>query len=199
MDLDRFAPTKYPASGQPQLVLGIGSLLPVKRWHLLIEAVNLLQGRGAAVNLRILGGGPEEGRLRQLVAELKAGDYVDLPGPRPDVAAELARASVLAHTSESEGTPNAILEAMACARPVVAFPVGDNAGIVEDGITGLLLQEQSAKAVAHALASLLSNPDLAMEMGKAGRRFVEATHSMEASARAMVQAYRLAGAEELRL
>lgn len=100
-----------------------------------------------------------------------AGNFV-LLGSRPDAAEIMASADIVALASHEEGFPNVVLEAMACAKPVVATKVGGVPEAVEDGVTGLLVPPHDPRAMADALARLLGNAEEAREMGRRGRERV---------------------------
>ena len=95
------------------------------------------------------------------------------------MAAELARLDVFVLASEREGTPNAILEAMAAARPVVASAVVGTSEVVESGRTGLLFPAEDMDAAVNAVISLLDDPRKASTMGIAGREVVLQRYSMD--------------------
>ena len=91
-------------------------------------------------------------------------------GIRPDVPDLLALIDVLAHPSLEEGSSNAILEAMAARKPVVATNVGGNSEAIVDGSTGLLVPPANSEALAGAIVRLLENPEKARELGEAAYR-----------------------------
>jgi glycosyltransferase involved in cell wall biosynthesis len=100
-------------------------------------------------------------------------------GKRPDVPAILARVDALVHPSHAEGLPNAILEAMAASRPVVATRVGGIPDVVGHGQTGFLVPRQDPPALATALRELLGDRERATAMGRAGRRRIEEGYALE--------------------
>jgi glycosyltransferase involved in cell wall biosynthesis len=104
-------------------------------------------------------------------------------GFRADIPAVLARLGIFCLTSDSEGTPNAILEAMSAGLPVVATRVGGIPRLVRDGVTGLLIPPGDDHALTDALRTLLRDPERAREMGKAGRARVEAEFGCDAIVR----------------
>jgi glycosyltransferase involved in cell wall biosynthesis len=91
-------------------------------------------------------------------------------GLRRDVPALLAVSDLLAHPSTQEGFCNALLEAMAASRPVVATDVGGNREAVVDGETGLLVPARDAARLAAAMLAVLEQPDRGVAWGRAGRR-----------------------------
>jgi len=117
--------------------------------------------------------------LERLVRELGIRSSVHFLGWRNDVPEVLRAADVMALPSLDEGLPLAVLEAMACARPVVATPVGGVPEAVVDGETGILVPPDDPEALAAALLRLLRDPELGRRMGEAGRRRVEAHFSLD--------------------
>jgi glycosyltransferase involved in cell wall biosynthesis len=127
---------------------------------------------------------------RELEAEaerLGVADRVVLAGYRPSVAAELAEVDALVLPSRIEGLPVVVLEAMAHAKPVVATPVGGTPELVEDGVTGVLVDD--VDGLAEALRRLAADPDEARRLGEAGRRRVEERFSEEAMTRRVLELY----------
>lgn len=92
-------------------------------------------------------------------------------------------------TSTSEGTPNALLEAMSAGLPVIATRVGGIPRIVQDGVTGLLIEPNDVEGLAVALRSLLDEPESARKIGLAGREFVEKEFSCEKITQAFEEYY----------
>ena len=120
----------------------------------------------------LVGEGPERSRLEKLAAELGIAERVEFRGEVADVRAHLADARVVALTSEHEGTPNALLEAMAMGRPVVATPVGGIPDLVRDGVDGCLAEPTPA-ALSEAIGALLTDDDLANVMAARARERAE--------------------------
>jgi len=132
------------------------------------EAVFLLVGRDA--------GAMEECRAR--VREIGIDGRVRFLGGRSDVADLLRASDLFVHPSHQEGFPNAVLEAMAAGRAVVATDVGGTPEAVENGETGVLVPARDPAALAGALVALLSDPGRARRMGEAGRRRVLERHAI---------------------
>jgi glycosyltransferase involved in cell wall biosynthesis len=112
-------------------------------------------------------------------------DLAWLPGERSDVAAIMRGLHAFALPSLAEGISNTILEAMACALPVIATDVGGNADLVVKGKTGDIIAAADPLAMANRILQWANEPARAREMGLAGRRRAEASFSMQA----MVQNY----------
>lgn len=170
--------------GKP-FVLGVGRLWPFKGFDLLIRAFGALAGRLPELHLVLIGHGAEEVALRQLAVECGISDRVVFVGrlPPEGVAAFLQRCEFLVVPSQREGFGIVALEAMACRKPVVATAVGGLPEVVSDGITGLLVKERTPEAMAAAMLRLLGDPQLALQLGRAGRQVAESRFTWEAVAR----------------
>ncbi|MDR1855934.1 MAG: glycosyltransferase [Desulfovibrio sp.] len=183
VDAHRFAPGEDPVSGRPPLILCVGRLHEDKDPLTLLRAFErVLEARGDA-RLRIVGDGPEGEVVRAWVEGHEAGAAVELvPGTR-DVLGHYGRARLLVLASRREGTPNVILEAMACGLPVCATNVGGIPSLVEDGVTGCLSDAGDVGALAGNLLALLDDPSGCERMGLAGRERVLREYSFEVMVR----------------
>ncbi len=177
------------------LVGSVGCLAPRKDYGTLLEALALLAGRGRAFQVVLVGDGPERAALESRAAALGLGARVRFLGEREDVERLLRAMDVFVLSSREEGIPNALLEAMAAARPVVATAVGGTPEVVRDGETGWLVPPGSPAALADALEQALAHPDEARRRGAAARRAVEAAMGIDAMVRRHEAFYaRVAGA-----
>lgn len=161
--------------GIPQGVPVIGAVgrLDIQKGHdRLIEAAKKITDAGQEAYYVILGEGVERQRLEALVRDLGLTSRVLLPGYRSDVRSCLAMMDVFAMPSRREGTPMALLEAMAMNKPVVATAVGGVPDVLTDGIDGMVLREDGS-GLSEALLKLLRDPAFAMQIARAGRRRVE--------------------------
>jgi glycosyltransferase involved in cell wall biosynthesis len=137
----------------------------------------------------LVGEGPERSEFERRVAAEGFHASVRFAGSRRDVPAILALTDIVAHPSLQEGFSNAILEAMAAGRPVVATAVGGNVEAVKDGETGILVPPRNAEALAGAIVALAADPKRAREMGEAGRNRVTRCFSVERMIRNYETAY----------
>lgn len=148
-------------------------LFPFKRVDVFLRA--LATARTIEPRLRgiVVGFGPEAARLRQLAAELGLHPgALRFLGPREDIAALLQQAAIFVFCSESEGSPNVILEAMAARLPVITTPAGDAADIVESAGAGYVVPFGNVDTVSAAMVQLARSPELRAKFGKAGRDYV---------------------------
>jgi glycosyltransferase involved in cell wall biosynthesis len=166
VDLDRFAAPRQPIPGR---ILALGRLSPQKRPDLAVEAFARVHERLPQSELLLAGRGPEEARVRELATRLGVEGAVRILGPREDVAELLATASCLVLSSDYEGCPLSVLEAMAAGVPVVATRVGGLPELIDHGRTGLLVDPGRPEALAEGIVSLLSDPETAVEVGLAAR------------------------------
>jgi glycosyltransferase involved in cell wall biosynthesis len=164
-----------PVSG-PSTIVSVAHLYPRKDVATLLEAVARLPdgNQGREVRLRIVGDGPERGRLTRRVRELGLSGRVELLGHLPfeRLAAELAGADVFCLPSRQEAFGIVFLEAMAAALPIVAARAGAVPETVPDGECGILVPPADASSLAGALGRLLADDGLRRAMGEAGRRRV---------------------------
>ncbi len=110
-------------------------------------------------------------------------------GFRADVPALLRRMEICCLTSKSEGMPNAVLEAMAAGRPVVATAVGGVPELVADGDTGYLIEPGDVGGFAAAVARLLADSELARRMGERGAERARERHDCAGAARSLESMY----------
>jgi glycosyltransferase involved in cell wall biosynthesis len=157
------------------LVGTVARLDPVKRLDVLLEALRALEG----VRAFVVGYGPEEQRLKEMAEMMGLGERVRFAGYQQDVWPWLAACDVFALSSDWEGMPNAVLEAMGAGLPVVATAAGGTPDVVVDGVTGLLVPPGDSTALAAALDRLIHAPDLRRAMGAEGRRRVRECFSVQ--------------------
>jgi glycosyltransferase involved in cell wall biosynthesis len=192
LNLEDFSMT--PMSMQePVCIAGVGSLLPVKRWDRLLYAAAELKNRGANFVVRIAGDGPLREFLEHRSQDLGVSKFVEILGHVEDVPRLLSQAAFLVHVSDAEGCPNAVMEAMACGRAVVATNVGDVASLVEDRKTGFVVARQDHAALVERIADLVKDLNLCCRMGVAARAKAEREFRSDRLLSETFSAYREAG------
>jgi glycosyltransferase involved in cell wall biosynthesis len=153
-------PLDHPwfAPGQPPVVLAAGKLRRQKGFAVLLEAFALLRARGPA-RLLVLGEGPDRSRLEQQARSLAVEADVAFPGFEKNPFRFMARSAVFALSSEWEGLPAVLIQAMACGCPVVSTDCRSGpAEILEKGAWGPLVPVGDAGALAGSLAEVLASP-----------------------------------------
>lgn len=159
----------------------VGRLVPAKDTPTLLRAFAIVAVEMPSARLAIVGDGVLRDSLVALASELGQGERVFFLGRRPDVADLLPHLELFVLSSVNEGLPLAVLEAMACARPVVATAIGELPAILGDGERGRVVQPGDPRALASAMLEILADPVSASAMGRAGRRLVEQKYSLAAT------------------
>jgi glycosyltransferase involved in cell wall biosynthesis len=144
-----------------KVVLAAGRLTPQKGFDLLVRAFGEVAAKHPDWRLRICGAGPQRDELEAIISELGLERSVELPGPAPDLAVEIARASVFVLSSRFEGFPLVLLEAMCKRIGVVSFdcPTGP-ADVIDDRRNGLLVAPEDAGALAAGIVELIEDQSL---------------------------------------
>lgn len=188
VDLERFRPAEDRAAlrrslgmdEQRRVLLTVASLIPVKGHADLLRALAMLGRLGVELpEVWLVGEGPLRPELESLVADLRLGPHVHMPGHSDQVPGFLSASDLFVLPSRLEGMSNAILEAMAAGLPVVARAVGGNPELVVDGVTGALCRPNEVAAMAEAIGRLLLDPALGIRMGQAGRKRAERVFSIQ--------------------
>lgn len=158
----------------------VGRLSPEKNFPLLVEAARRVRREsGTPVHVVVAGDGPERDRLAASIRRSGLGGTVTLAGASDDVPTLMTCFDLFAQTSETEGLPNAVMEAMAASLPVAATRVGGTAELVDDGASGLLVPPGDAEAMAGAIDRLARDPSMRARLGRRGRERIEADFTVE--------------------
>lgn len=166
----------------------VARLAPVKNQALLLEAFAQVLGQMPAAKLSIVGDGPERANLTALADSLGIGDAVTFHGETSDVPAKLAATHLFCLSSDSEGTPVSVIEALAAARPVVATAVGGLPALVPSD-AGALAPAGNATELAQAICKVYSS-EVAYRRFQAGARNAPAgQHDAAAMMRLYLQIY----------
>jgi glycosyltransferase involved in cell wall biosynthesis len=160
-----------------------------KSLPLLLASLPLLLERIPDVRLVVAGTGSLHAELHELTFRLGVARAVEWRGHVEDPGALLAQAHVYAHPAEAESFGLATAEAAAWALPVVGRRAGGTAEIVEDNVSGLLVESGEPASFAEALATLLENPGVAERMGRAGRARAVALYGADRTADRTLELY----------
>lgn len=175
------------------LVLSVGQLEAVKGQRYLIDAWATVRAAVPDATLLLLGSGSLRLELEELARRNGLATSVRLLGFRAPVLPYLLACDLLVQSSLSEGMPNAVLEAMAARRPVVATRVGGLPEVVSDGETGVLVPPADAQALARAIVGLLADRERRADMGAAAWRRVRDHFPAERMVTLTDEAYRRSG------
>jgi len=151
----------------------VGRLVPIKDVGTLLEALALASREAPSLRLAVVGDGPERPALERRAADLGLHGLVAFTGWRRDLPAVYAGLDAVALSSRNEGTPVALIEAMAAGRPVAATAVGGVPDVVEHERTGLLVPPGDPGRLASALVRLAGDPAGSARMAQQARAAVE--------------------------
>jgi glycosyltransferase involved in cell wall biosynthesis len=157
--------------GPDQPLVGtVGRLVPIKNHRLFLEAARSMVDSGSPVRFAVVGDGGLRDSLKEYACQLGIADRVHFLGWRKDMVPVYAALDLFALTSDNEGTPVAVIEAMAAGIPVVATAVGGVPDVVRDGETGRLVPPGDAPALSRAWRTALQDREVTQRMcGRAGR------------------------------
>lgn len=202
VDLDTFAISPWPAppseaehAPSPLRLVFVGRLLPVKGVDMLLEAIARITTASRKITLTIVGEGPARAEWQAQVTRLGLEGAVHFMGNRPpdEVATEIAKSHALCLPSIRESGGAVLLEAMACARPVIAFNFGGPAEIVDDEV-GRLISARNRSELIHALQDtlldLFNQPQAWKQRGLTGRDRVKTRFSWDAKIDTAIGLYR---------
>jgi glycosyltransferase involved in cell wall biosynthesis len=182
VDTHLFTPAEKDPSNHSITLLMVSNLrFREKRVELFIQSIGRLQKMTKTfISARIVGDGPLRSELERLALEQElAPGQIQFLGNHDHVEDIYRDSDLLVLTSDREGTPNVIMEAMASGLPVVATSVGGVPDLVRDGETGYLVPPGDLNGLVDKLAALVENPNLRIRMGQAGREVILAHHSLE--------------------
>lgn len=183
IECDRFPfQERRLAPGETARLLFVGRLTEKKGVRYAVEALARVVNGGHDVTLTLVGDGEERERIERQVDGLGLRQRVQVTGQQDqkEVISHLRRShlliapSVTASDGDQEGIPNVLKEAMATGIPVLATSHSGIPELVEDGVSGHLVEERNVDALAAGLVRLLESPETWPEMGRAGRAKVEA-------------------------
>lgn len=150
------------------LVGNVAALVPHKGQRYLIEAAHLVMKDIPDTRFVIFGEGELREHLEHLVHEHHLEKHVLLPGFRTDILGCIKGLDLFAMSSVTEGLGTSLLDAMACARPIIATNTGGIPEVVEDGVTGVLVPPRDSAALARVIVQLLSDSDRRRQLAMAG-------------------------------
>lgn len=159
------------------LIVSVGRLVPGKRFETLVAALGMMRHNA---HLVLVGGGPQRAKLAEYINAAGLASRVLLTGEQRNPYPIVKQATVFALASETEGLPTVVLEAMALRRPVVcAKYAGGTAGVVEDGVNGIVTPLNNPLAMAQALDKLLDYPELAEQLAEQAHRRIMNTFTVQ--------------------
>ena len=172
-----------------KVILCVGRLSREKDHLGLLDAFTRLPASLSA-HLVIVGDGPERNRIKQRVETLGLTGSVTLTGQRDSAEPYYGVANLAVLPSWSEGSPNALLEAMAAGVPVTATAVGGIPEMVTNGQSALLVQPGDPKALAEVMTRVLEDPSLAADLVAQAQKLIRERFAPEVRTRRLIEVYR---------
>jgi len=199
VDVDEFRPDSERAvAARAELGIPLGvplfgivaHMIPRKGHGVLWNAVKRLSAEAPDMRVAVFGKGGEEQRLREQAKALGIGDHLVWCGFHDDLPSVLPAIDCLVHPARLEGLGVAILQALACAKPVIACPVGGIPEAVIPPEDGWLIPVDDDAALADAMRAVMADPSAAALKGAAGRIIVERSFSVDAMIEGNLAVYR---------
>jgi glycosyltransferase involved in cell wall biosynthesis len=179
VDIEKYRPTSR--TNAVPVILFSSRMLITKGFVEYMEAARKLKQMGLTARFAIAGrtdpGNPASIPDEQINAWMQS-DTLEWWGWQGDMPAALAQADIFCLPSYREGVPNALLEAAACGLPIVTTDVPGCRDVVTNGVNGWLVPVRNSDALANALETLITNPELRHKMGQAGREIAMNQFSM---------------------
>jgi glycosyltransferase involved in cell wall biosynthesis len=198
VSLAEFAPRQADPEGRARLRIPegafiFGTVAVLRSWkgHLyLLEALSRLVREGVPAYLVLVGEGPYRVVIEEKIAALKLQERVRFTGYQDEVAPYFAMMDAVVLASyANEGVPQALLQALAMARPVIGTQVGGIPEVIMPGKTGLLVPPRDPAAMAQAMRQVMEDPAMAQALGHRGREMVVEKFSREQMALAVEAVY----------
>jgi glycosyltransferase involved in cell wall biosynthesis len=175
LELNRFAPRTgekpdlMPDEWRDKLIIGtVGALAKRKSPEVFVRVAKQVIDQNPNVRFLHAGGGSLQETVEQLVHELGIEDYIHFLGSRSDIPEVLRAFDILLMTSSNEGTPNAVMEAMATALPSVVTDIGDCKVLVEGNESGFVAPIGDVDCLTDYVMRLVRDENLRQTMGRAG-------------------------------
>jgi glycosyltransferase involved in cell wall biosynthesis len=190
IDNSHFAPGNSPQANS-FVILGVGRLVPAKRFDLFLQTLAQLKSKFPVRGI-IAGDGPLRSELEAQAGRLELlTGTVEFVGRVSDPTDLYRRASLLLLTSDHEGTPNVVLEAMASGVPVVATRVGDVPDLLGNSERGRLVEPGDLDGLVTAIGDLLNDPQSRTRLAAQARDYVQSQHSLAVLTEHLTKLYSL--------
>jgi glycosyltransferase involved in cell wall biosynthesis len=187
---ERLAARAAVGAAEDDVVVGcVANLRPEKRHDLLLAAFGRVLSERPALRLVLVGDGPCRSDIERQVVSLGIGPRVHLCGNVLDARPLYPALDIVVQASDTEGMPNAMLEAAAAGRAIVATAAGGTVEIVVDGDTGLLVPVGDLDALAQGIRRLATDQGLRTGLGAAARARAEEAFGMDRFIREFAELY----------
>lgn len=171
------------------IITAASHLHPQKRLDMLVRAMPAITKDISEVFLIIAGDGPDRNTLQSLIEKLGLCKCVQILNDDNRVELIYAASDLGVQPSAGEGLSGSAIEAMACGLPLVATPCGGLTEVPEDGVSGVLVHDQTPEGLADAIITLLQDHDQRKRMGKAARERAEKVFDVRRTASEIISIY----------
>jgi len=171
VDTDVFKPARLEERSEECEILYAGSLYPLKGVHDLIRAIANVRKHGLKANLTIVGEGQQKEALIALTRALGVEEHVKFEGfvPYSNMPSYYKRSDVFCFPTLGEPFGKAVIEAMACGKPVIATNAGGPAEIIQDEVDGILVPPSNPEAIALQITRLIEDKNERRRLGERAR------------------------------
>lgn len=194
IEVERLPPVKPRPPRERLRILSVGRLSPEKGQVGLVEAFALARAKGLNAELILIGGGPDEARIKEAVQKFGVADRVELRGRQPEAAVleAMADADLFVLSSFVEGLPVVLMEALGLELPVIAPAITGVPELVEHNRTGLLFAAGHWAELAERILEYAGDPEQRAAHAKAGRQKVLAEFDIERAVEPLLQHFEAA-------
>ncbi|ODA43515.1 Glycosyltransferase [Thermodesulfovibrio sp. N1] len=182
VDLEKFNPEKVkPLFTNKEFKVGTIGVLRSWKGHIyLLEAIPLILNHISNIKFYIVGDGPQRENIKNNIKQLNIEKWVIMTGYREDIPEILASLDVIVHPSyANEGVPQAVIQAMAMKKTVIATDTGSIKEILIDKFSGLLIEPKNKEQIAEAVISLYKDNQLRSFLGENAQRLVKDNYSFD--------------------
>ena len=182
VDSDQYRPegdrdwlaSEFGVDADAPLIGMVANYIPIKGHRFLVEALPAVLERFPNLKVLCFGRGDHEASVARQIVRAGLADHVIMAGFRTDLDRVLGGLDLLVHPATREGLGVSLLQASSCGVPIVASRIGGIPEVVEDGVTGILVPPENPEALTAAITQMLKNPDSARQMGRRGRKRIQA-------------------------
>lgn len=193
IEIDRLKKSQNRQSPVEELqLISTGTLMWRKGFLWQMQLIRKLKKTGIKVRLKIIGDGPDRQGLLYTIIRLKIQDVISLEGQKPqdEVIKNLQAADIYISTSAAEGLSNAVLEAVACGLPVVAFDCEGMKEVIEEGYNGFIVPFGDIESMADKVKHLYNNRQLLETMGSKGASIAAEKFDYRIHVQKMIEFYK---------
>lgn len=197
IDIEKFNPKGKSHPDNKIKILTVTRLVEKKGLEYLIKAMPAVISEIQDINLTIIGTGPLEGHLKQIMKDMNIEKYVEFRGGVSDSelkhyyenADMFILPCIIAGNGDRDGIPVAIMEAMAMELPVISTRISGIPELVSDGISGILVPQKNEISIADAILKLCKDRDLRHRMGENGRKIINKKYNIALESRKLINIY----------